>query len=365
VRIKATVAVAVSLEFIKYEGGMRRLRGLTGPFVLCATFCLYQFAAPALANPPAEPGASGMLELPNARSIDPVVDEMFPRWPSVRSYLSGEQRQVDGSMAELAAWAQSLQGKPELQRLREINARVNDLLAYSTDSKLWHESDYWESPGEALSRGAADCEGFAIFKMYLAKEAGIPLDHMAILVGPLGSNREPHAILGAKVGPNVVTLDNKTGSIVTLAGRQDFTPLYSIGVRGAFTYPLNWGSGSNDAASLSTAESPARVATASRQAAEDALTVIRPAAAAVAAPETPAIDLAPAVEVAATKVEPALLDVPAPPPLKPARLREAAYAVAIAEPVPLAPARPEPAQPRKMLFSSGGALDQVLNFVFQ
>ena len=144
----------------------------------------------------------------------------------------------------------------------EINDRVNGLLAYDTDAKLWHETDYWESPGEALSRGAADCEGFAIFKMYLAKEAGIPLEQTAILVGTLGSAREPHAVLGAKVGPNIVTLDNKSGAIVTLGSRSDFTPLYSIGVRGAYTYPLNWSSGSDVATSQASDQSTARVVTA-------------------------------------------------------------------------------------------------------
>jgi predicted transglutaminase-like cysteine proteinase len=302
------------------------------------------------------------MQLPNARSIDPVVDEMFPRWPAVRIYLANEAHAPDGAMRELAGWAQSLRGEPELQRLREINDRVNGLLSYDTDAKLWHETDYWESPGEALSRGAADCEGFAIFKMYLAKEAGIPLEQTAILVGTLGSAREPHAILGARIGPNIVTLDNKSGSIVTLGGRDDFTPLFSVGVRGAYTYPLNWGSGSDVETAQASDESAARAVTASRQAADDALTVLRPAAASAAEPAEPALDALaakPAAAAPAPAVELAAVDLPPLPPLKPEPPRKAAYTVADAEAVPS-----HSAAPKKTLFG-GGALDQVLNFVFQ
>ena len=225
----------------------------------------------------------------------------------------------------------------------------------NSDSKLWHETDYWESPGEALSRGAADCEGFAILKMYLAKEAGIPLEQTAILVGTLGFAREPHAVLGAKVGPNIVTLDNKSGSIVTLGSRGDFTPLYSIGVRGAYTYPLNWAR-ANDVQTAQVAEDDiSRTGTASRQAADDGVAILRPAAASAAAqePATPvvkplAIDPVPAVEVAA-------VDLPPLPPLKPEPPHKAAYAMIEVQPV---------ASPKKALFG-GGTLDQVLSFVFQ
>jgi predicted transglutaminase-like cysteine proteinase len=296
------------------------------------------------------------MQLPNARSIDPVVDEMFPRWPSVRIYLANENRTPDGEMSDLAAWARSLRGEPEMQRLRAINDRVNGLLSYDTDAKLWHETDYWESPGEALSRGAADCEGFAIFKMYLAKEAGIPLEQTAILVGTLGSAREPHAVLGAKVGPHIVALDNKSGSVVTLGSRGDFTPIYSVGVRGAYTYPLNWSSGRDVASSQSPDQSTARVITVSRQTADDAVTVVRPAAAAATLPEpAPAvIDPAPPAEVAAT-------DAPPLPPLKPEPPAKAAFAVAVAG----AEAAPSPtAMPKKPLFG-GGSLGQVLSFIFQ
>ena len=340
---------------------MRRLKRVIGPFVLCTSFCLQHLASPAHANPPAEPSVNGTMELPNARSIDPVVDAMFPRWPSVRIYLANENRVPEGAMNELAAWARSLRREPEMQRLRQINDKVNGLLTYATDAKLWHETDYWELPGEALSRGAADCEGFAIFKMYLAKEAGIPLEQTAILVGTLGYAREPHAVLGAKVGPHIVALDNKSGSVVTLGSRSDFTPIYSVGVRGAYTYPLNWNSGSDVASSQASNQGTARVITVSRQTADDAISVLRPAAAApepaATAIEAAAVEVPPPALVLPSKV--AAADLPPLPPQKPDLPRKTHFAVADAE-----AASSNPAAPKKPLFS-GDTLSQVMTFLFQ
>jgi hypothetical protein len=197
--------------------------------------------------------------------------------------------------------------------------------------------------------------------MYLAKEAGIPLEQTAILVGTLGSAREPHAVLGAKVGPNIVTLDNKSGAIVTLASRDDFTPLYSIGVRGAYTYPLNWGTGSDAAASQTPDESTARVVTVSRQSADDALTVLRPAAASATPPEPAAVANEPPAMAPAPAVAVAAIDLPPLPPLKPEPPRKATYVLADAD-AEAVPSRP--AAPMESLFG-GGALDRVLSFVFQ
>src|SRR5262245_53706880 len=183
---------------------MRNLKGLPGlfsSFLLLLPLSLP--AAPAAANPSTEPTQNSLLELPNARSIDPIVDQMFPRWASVRAYLSSEHP-GGPTMVELTAWARSISDRPLTTKLRAINQRVNNEIAYATDAYLWHEPDYWETPQEVVERRAADCEGFAILKMYLVKEAGVPLDQMAILIGSLGYAREPHAILAAKVGQVVV-----------------------------------------------------------------------------------------------------------------------------------------------------------------
>src|SRR5262245_26561163 len=103
--------------------GLNRLPGLFSTLLLPLTL----IAASAAANPSAEPMQTSALELPNARNIDVVIDDMFPRWVSVRTYLNGEHPD-DSAMAELTAWARSISDAPVTTKLRAINQRVNNLL---------------------------------------------------------------------------------------------------------------------------------------------------------------------------------------------------------------------------------------------
>lgn len=357
---------------------MHRLKGLPGLLFACLiSLPPLSTTAPALASSATDLALnSTVLELPHARSIDPVVAEMFPRWTSVRIYLNGEHR-GDSAMAELISWAQSIRDQPVTTRLRAINQKVNNLLTYSTDAKLWHETDYWETPDESVSRGAADCEGYAILKMYLAKEAGIPLDQMAILVGALGYAREPHALLGAKMGQVVVTLDNKTGSIVSLANRSDFTPIYSIGVRGAYTYPMNWSA----SASPATYSPPVAAIGAAVTAADSNAHPFQPASAATTetVPESKvAVERQPAAAtVAAVAGGSEALPIP---PVKPALPRKADNpppaiatseeppAIAVTEEPPIiVAAEEETSRNGRSLFGTGldGKLEQVLSFLLR
>jgi predicted transglutaminase-like cysteine proteinase len=339
---------------------MRGLKGLPGLFsTLSFLLPLTLAAAPAAANPSTEPAFISALELPNARSIDPVVGEMFPRWMSVRIYLNGEHP-GDADMTELTRWAQAMRDMPVTTRLRAINMKVNNLISYATDSELWHEADYWETPDQAVERGAADCEGFAILKMYLAKEAGIPLDQMAILVGTLGYARVPHAILGAKVGQIIVTLDNKTGSIVALNNRTDFTPIYSVGVRGAYTYPTNWAA----SVGVTTDQPVTPVATGVSVTAADsnAHAVLRPASAAIEDTAEPAVDAEPAAvetdtDFIGSKAIAESLDAEPLLPAKPTKATDVP-AVVVAE---------EQEKPEHQLFSSDfdTKLDQVVSLLLR
>jgi predicted transglutaminase-like cysteine proteinase len=351
---------------------MHRPKGLPGFFFTCSILtCSILLspivgAAPALASSAPELALSTGLELPNARSIDPIVAEMFPRWTSVRIYLNGEHRS-EPAIAELAAWAQAMRGEPVTTRLRAINEKVNDLLSYTTDMQLWHETDYWETPGEAVARGAADCEGYAILKMYLAKEAGIPLDQMAILVGALGYARAPHAVLGAKVGQVVVTLDNKTGSIVALGDRSDFTPIYSVGVRGAYTYPMNWNAsaGASSTASPTVWTKDGTVTSAD----SNAHAVLRPASAAPIEVDADSDDTTETTAIAATNLDKAAVDnggsaMPIPP-VKPSANRVASNPPpsVVAEPATVVASEE---MPESDIFGSiDGKLEQVVSFLFR
>lgn len=348
---------------------MHRLKGLPGFLFACLIFLPpIATTAPALASSATDLALNNTgLELPHARSIDPIVAEMFPRWTSVRIYLNGEHR-GEPAMSELTAWAQAMRGEPVTTRLRAINEKVNDLLTYTTDTKLWHETDYWETPGESVSRGAADCEGYAILKMYLAKEAGISLDQMAILVGALGYAREPHAVLGAKVGQVVVTLDNKTGSIVALGDRSDFTPIYSVGVRGAYTYPMNWSASAGETSSWS----PTMTTGIAVTAADSNAHPMQPASAATTetVPESKAVvEREPAAAtVAAVADDSEAMPIPPVKPAMPGKADIPPPAIAATEAPPIVVASEEATTENgNGLFGGGleGKLEQVVSFLFR
>src|SRR5262245_20135022 len=110
---------------------MHRQWGLPGLLLSCSLLLSpFLINAPTAANPSTDlPPSSSALELPHARSIDPVVDELFPRWMSVQTYLTAEHA-GDADMAELTGWARSMRDRPVAARLRAINERVNRILDY-------------------------------------------------------------------------------------------------------------------------------------------------------------------------------------------------------------------------------------------
>jgi predicted transglutaminase-like cysteine proteinase len=217
---------------------MRRRKRLTGCLLLFSAAFLA--AASAAANPPTGEPPNADAAAPATRSADAIIFRLFPSWADARDYLVQGHPSADIGMRELTRWAAGLRPLPAAERLKAINERVNGLVSYASDSSLWQRSDYWETPGETLRRGAADCEGYAILKMYLAKAAGLPLDRMAVLVGDLSNQREPHALLGVKAGSTILTLDNRSDAVLTLEDRWDFSPLYFVGTQGGHIYPRNW-----------------------------------------------------------------------------------------------------------------------------
>jgi predicted transglutaminase-like cysteine proteinase len=71
---------------------------------------------------------------------------------------------------------------------------VNGSFVYRSDLELFGQRDYWELPPEVISHGAADCDGFAIFKMWLARLAGVSNASLAMVVG-FRENGRMHAVL--------------------------------------------------------------------------------------------------------------------------------------------------------------------------
>lgn len=54
-----------------------------------------------------------------------------------------------------------------------INELVNKDIQFQTDIDNWEAIDYWAAPVETLTRGAGDCEDYALLKYFSLLIAGV------------------------------------------------------------------------------------------------------------------------------------------------------------------------------------------------
>lgn len=70
-----------------------------------------------------------------------------------------------------------------IDKINRINKTVNTSIIYTAD-----QDDYWQSPGETLTRGRGDCEDYAILKAAMLGGGNIHIVFIA-------SQNQYHAIL--------------------------------------------------------------------------------------------------------------------------------------------------------------------------
>ena len=144
----------------------------------------------------------------------PNVALRFPKWDRVRSWLSANAAVRDPALAAWADWARQLASQPVHDRLDAIQRRVNSSFRYGSDRELFGFRDYWETPDEVVRLGAADCDGLAIFKFWLARLAGLPDGALAILVGFRSDRKALHAVLLASDTTHDDVLDSLEPAVV-------------------------------------------------------------------------------------------------------------------------------------------------------
>lgn len=167
--------------------------------------------------------------------------DKFPRWVRIMPAFDFTAARETPQLRPWIRWAQTLRSLPPHERLQAINSRVNKQIAYRTDVALWGQRDYWELPAETALRTAADCEGFAIFKNYLAAQAGVPASDMLLLIGTITSTREAHAVLiadanGIDASGSIFVLDNRLSQMVDIETARDLSALYSLDLAKAMIF---------------------------------------------------------------------------------------------------------------------------------
>ncbi|MCU7648400.1 cysteine protease LapG [Pseudomonas piscis] len=122
----------------------------------------------------------------------------------------------------------------EREQLKVVNLFFNKNMRYVEDIDLWHQVDYWETPIEALWKGAGDCEDYAIAKYFSLRRLGVSSDKLRITyVKALRQNRA-HMVLTYYSTPDAMplVLDSLEDSIRPASERTDLLPVYSFNAEG-------------------------------------------------------------------------------------------------------------------------------------
>ena len=160
----------------------------------------------------------------------------------------GKQR-IDDWQASLGRLA----GADEQKQLEEVNRFFNAKLRFRDDRELWHQTDYWATPVQALRIGAGDCEDFAIAKYFSLRQLGVPSEKLRITYVKALRLNQAHMVLTYYASPGAMplVLDNLVGAIRPASQRTDLLPVYAFNAEGLWLAGSGGGKQVGDAKRLS------------------------------------------------------------------------------------------------------------------
>jgi len=136
-------------------------------------------------------------------------------------------------------WQRLLQATATLdegEQLERVNRFFNRQLTFRDDLHLWAQADYWATPIEALVKGAADCEDYALAKYFSLRQLGMPSDKLRITYVKALRLNQAHMVLTyyASKGAEPLVLDNLIGDIQPASRRNDLLPVYAFNAEGLY-----------------------------------------------------------------------------------------------------------------------------------
>jgi predicted transglutaminase-like cysteine proteinase len=124
-------------------------------------------------------------------------------------------------------------------RLALVNAFFNRHVQFRDDVDVWGVPDHWASPLETLSRGAGDCEDYAIAKYFSLLVAGVPVHKLRLVyvravIAGAGPRPQAHMVLAYYAHPaaDPLVLDNLVDGVEPASRRADLTPVFSFNSAG-------------------------------------------------------------------------------------------------------------------------------------
>ena len=122
----------------------------------------------------------------------------------------------------------------DLQKLEMTNRFFNERIVYVEDIDLWGVEDYWATPVEFLSRGAGDCEDYAIAKYFTLRAMGVPESKLNITYVKAIRYNIAHMVLTyySTPGTEPLVLDNLVDDILPGSKRTDLVPVFGFNASG-------------------------------------------------------------------------------------------------------------------------------------
>jgi len=132
----------------------------------------------------------------------------------------------------LVSWEDILKddGGTDREKLEKTNSFFNQKIVFVNDTELYGKKDYWATPIEFLSRGAGDCEDFAIAKYFSLKMMGISEEKLRIAYVKALQQNIFHMVMLYYSDPGVepLILDNLVDSIRPASERGDLLPIFTF-----------------------------------------------------------------------------------------------------------------------------------------
>lgn len=184
------------------------------------------------ANPPADDPFA--IVVATGTNLTP-----FRKWQSaLQRYRAEELAAKAGSCEDgapdapacvYATWARfldSLRGKSHREQLQAVNREVNRH-PYVTDVANWAADDYWETPGEFLTR-SGDCEDFAILKFLSLRQLGWSGESLRVAAVYDTRLDIGHAVVVVEDAGRTWILDNQIPDVVEAESVAHYQPVYSV-----------------------------------------------------------------------------------------------------------------------------------------
>jgi len=158
-------------------------------------------------------------------------------WDADRMLAAAQRlspRAVDGVRALQPVLA-AANGLDDDGKLQAVNQFFNRRVLFRDDTEVWGQVDYWASPLETLSKGAGDCEDYAIAKYFSLVAVGVPTARLRLVyvraqIGGPNGVVQAHMVLAYYATPAAepLILDNLISEVRPASRRPDLVPVFSF-----------------------------------------------------------------------------------------------------------------------------------------